>query len=832
MQISKEDLVGLSGVDLARFWAGLGVRVLPVAPAPAKRPLIGAWQDKATDDRQVIEAWWRQYPEARVGILTGDPGFDVLDFDVAGGKPGIAQLDKLMELAIIAPGTFWMVVTPSGGRHLYFKGSAQRNKQNEKAIPGVDFRGAGGMVLAAGNPGYEMKSTPLEGLAPVEWESVRSALVPTTPLEAPRTNQTALPGMQAPRTPSVSPVGYRSPKLVAPASRFDDPVGEESPLDWVSRTHDIEDMLRSAGWKFITETGGRRHYRRPGKEEDVSGNVATMPDGRRVFYNFSSSVGMPTDRALSGGQLYAWLFHGGNMGAAASDIRRTLMPSRYPVSPPVNRQPPAGPSTPAASQSAGVALVPASQAGPPDPVRQFWSRRPELREIWWQSQLAGVSPWAVLGGCLAQIAARVGPHVQLPPPGGMGAPGSLNLLIAISGNSGTGKGLALGVARGFFGSPNPPQRKPGTGQGIAAIFTEQTREGPVQTNDTATLNVSEITGLGAHADMQGSNLVATLLEIYMGEELGEHYANKEKRRPVREGAYRLALTAGVQPGNSHIILDHAESGLPQRFIWMPAFWPDAVLPETSLLPPAPGPELRAWRSWSRLLPGSMDDSILATGWSASDAGGGLQSPKKKDDDEAVPVKDVVLVTLAPAVRREVDRDRQRRLNVLRRRQQDGEDEPGDPDSHLLFARLKVAAHLAFWLDCTTEISEDMWDLSQWVIWVSTDTRIRAAARLNEKAKEKNSARAMAQVAVSRIMDKEADAKLTAAHAKVSYRIETVLADGEWHPTKEITVGIAGRDRKALRDGGETIQDVLAMLLQLGRVQAETVPGGTRYRIAK
>ena len=60
------------------------------------------------------------------------------------------QYEKLLGLGVLEPGTFAMVTTPSGGRHLYFKGSDQRNKQNEKAIPGVDFRGQGGMVLAAG----------------------------------------------------------------------------------------------------------------------------------------------------------------------------------------------------------------------------------------------------------------------------------------------------------------------------------------------------------------------------------------------------------------------------------------------------------------------------------------------------------------------------------------------------------------------------------------------------------------------------------------------------------------------------------------------------------
>lgn len=834
-------------LELALQWALEGHAVLPVSTPPSKRPLIKAWQQDCSRSEVVIYQWWQQYPDARVGIATGTGGFDVLDFDVADGKPGMEQLLKLLDLGVLIPSTFRVVETPSGGRHLYFRGTKQRNRQNEKAIPGVDFRGAGGMVLAAGNPGYRYvsgRSIDYETLAEVDWDKVRTALAPDTPLPDTRT-----PHYPPPTPPPFAPTtqGSRASRVVAPKRSFDDPIGEESPLDWYTRNHDIEDLLRSAGWQFANESGGRRHYRRPGKDTDVSGNVHQMPDGRTVFYSFSSSTDLPVDTALSTAQLYAHLEHGGDLRAAAKHVRRTMMPQRAAApmvpamplgGPPANQTglsgtdaPVAGPRAPEAIP--GAELVPVAAIGTPDPIRGFWNRRPELREIWWQAQRGGVSPWAVLGGCLAQVAARVGPHVQLPPPGGVGSPGSLNLLIAIAGNSGTGKGLALGVSRGFFGRPNPPQRKPGTGQGIAAIFTEQTKEGPVQTNDTAVLNVSEITGLGAHADMQGSNLVATLLEVYMGEELGEHYANKEKRRPVAAGRYRLALTAGVQPGNSHILLDHAESGLPQRFIWMPAFWRDAVLPESALIPPAPGPEPRRWRAWSSILPGSMDDSLDATGWSPSDAAGGLAHPKKASED-AVPVKEVVLVSLAPAVKREVDRDRQRRLNVLRARQDGGEDDPGDPDSHLLFARLKVASHLAFWLDSTTEISEDIWDLSAPVMWVSNDTRIRSVNRLQDKARDKTTQRAMAQVAVARIVDAEAEVKLTATHAKVSSRIEVILADGEWHPTRDITQGIAGRDKKTLKDGGETIQDVLGMLLQLGKIQSQRgdgPSGGIQYRKA-
>jgi hypothetical protein len=50
--------------------AASGFRVLPVSPE-SKRPLIKDWPNKATSDSTQITAWWKQYPNAMVGVATG-----------------------------------------------------------------------------------------------------------------------------------------------------------------------------------------------------------------------------------------------------------------------------------------------------------------------------------------------------------------------------------------------------------------------------------------------------------------------------------------------------------------------------------------------------------------------------------------------------------------------------------------------------------------------------------------------------------------------------------------------------------------------------------------
>jgi hypothetical protein len=722
IEFNRGELVGANnGLMLALYWASKGARVLPVnydANNPKlKNPLVKAWQDVATTDTDQIERWWQRWPWARVGIATGDPCFDVLDFDVADAKPGLAQMAKLIDLGIIAPRTFYLVTTPSGGRHLYFAGSTQRNKQNEKSIPGVDFRAQGGMVLAAGNPGYELKTTPLDGLRGFDWQTIRAALAPepapqTTPLPSPRTNQTAPAGMHAPRPSPVAPVGFRSGKLVAPVRAFDDPVGEESPLDWYTRNHDIDQLLLDAGWRYANEQEGRRYYTRPGKEVSagVSGNTALMADGRVVFYNFSSSVELPTDTAMSAAQVYGWLFHGGDMRAAASHIRRVMMPRPAPpavplVVPAANYDAP--PGTPGAPAPASTGeLVPVSQVGPPAITREFWDERPELHAIRWLARERRVSPWATLGAVLAMVSCRVGPHVVLPPI--VGGVASLNLLVGLVGPSGKGKGAAWSVAAEFLDVMGRfRMEEVGTSQGIDATFTEPSpKVGPVQFNDVAFFYVPEIDTVKAHTDMAGSPLLATLRKIWSGEALGGMYAAKDRRRPVRAHAYRASVVAGIQPARSGVLLGDVDGGTPQRWLWLPVHDPNAIRRRDKLQPPV----------YSARPPEIDYDVWIPAG----------EQRGEKDVPEPVELK----------TRYEIAVCLQARNDILDAREENITTEYGSMDSHSLLTRLKVAALLAF-LDRRAEVTDDDWRLAKTIMWISNDTRAKCQRALDEAEEEEH-----------------------------------------------------------------------------------------------
>ncbi len=425
--------------------------------------------------------------------------------------------------------------------------------------------------------------------------------------------------------------------------------------------------------------------------------------------------------------------------------------------------------------------------------------------------------------------------MRIPPKGGVGQAASLNLLVAISGDSGEGKGVSGQVARGFCGAPYPPWRKPGTGQGIAAMFTEQTREGPVQSNDTVILNVTEITQLGAHMEQRGATITSTLLEVYMGEELGEHYANKELRRPVREGHYRLALVAGVQPDNAGIIFDHASSGLPQRFVWLPAYWRDAVLPEGPLEPPAPGGPLRKWHGWSQVHPGTLDETLqVADDWTPSTGLAAPEKGKKRAEPEAVaaPSKDELLVAYSPGVAREIGLDTRRRRNEIKKRKDAGED-AADPDSHILLTKIKVATLLAAWLNNNIVIDEQMWALAAVVMWVSNQTRIEAHNRILRKLASKTAQRAHAAVAQKEIIEEAEERKHKAVYIRALDRaLHLLVTAGDWQSISQIRKRMSGDEKKRMREADIDLADVLGDLEIAKKIESREPEGneqGGRFR---
>lgn len=115
--------------------------------AIGKHPRVKDWPNLASKDPSVISAWWGQWPNANVGLVTGAAsGFIVLDIDpLHGGDDSLADLAQQHGRL---PDTI-ECLTGGGGRHLYFRHPGKKVKNSVSSLgPGLDIRGDGGYVVA------------------------------------------------------------------------------------------------------------------------------------------------------------------------------------------------------------------------------------------------------------------------------------------------------------------------------------------------------------------------------------------------------------------------------------------------------------------------------------------------------------------------------------------------------------------------------------------------------------------------------------------------------------------------------------------------------------
>jgi putative DNA primase/helicase len=102
----------------------------------------------ATTSEETIRRWWRMWPDANIGIATGEPsGFDCLDVDPRAG--GDVALTELIEKHGELPKTS-TIRTGGGGYHLLFTHAGIQFKNSASDIgEGLDVKTTGGYIVAA-----------------------------------------------------------------------------------------------------------------------------------------------------------------------------------------------------------------------------------------------------------------------------------------------------------------------------------------------------------------------------------------------------------------------------------------------------------------------------------------------------------------------------------------------------------------------------------------------------------------------------------------------------------------------------------------------------------
>jgi hypothetical protein len=170
-------------LDAALAYAHTGWPVFPCRPESKEPATRNGFYDATTSEGQ-IRRWWHKEPERNVAIATGAPGPDVVDVDNHGEHDnGFGTLNHLKREGLVG-GYHAVVRTPSGGIHLYYRGTSQASGSARGYR--IDFRSKGGYIVAPPSTRPEgayvvAKHGPAAEAGTVSWDAIRGELEPPRP---------------------------------------------------------------------------------------------------------------------------------------------------------------------------------------------------------------------------------------------------------------------------------------------------------------------------------------------------------------------------------------------------------------------------------------------------------------------------------------------------------------------------------------------------------------------------------------------------------------------------------------------------------------------------
>lgn len=601
-------------------------------------------------------------------------------------------------------------VTTGRGRHLWYLTDEELPNSASKLGPGIDTRGTGGYVVAPPSTHHSGATYAFEG-------GVGDRPAP-------------LPGWVADqlRKPKPSPTTTRS---TAPA------------------------------------VGGDRIAKRL---QGLAGRVAMAEEGRRnELLNWAAyQAGRIVGAGLEDEATVTDLLHHAALRAGLGDLesRKTIAsgvtagkadPDLDALDDPSPRDVPAVTTIDAATEDA------------------FWSARPALAHIRQFMRARRASPWAGLGIVLVRVSTAMPPHYVLPAI--IGGHGSLNLFLGVVARSGGGKGAADAAASDAVDVGDIRTAGVGSGEGILHQYVTRKKAskddglpaGIEQHTDRVLFTASEVDTLASLHARQSSTLLSELRKVWMAEELSFAYVDLTKRLTVGRHRYRAGLIVGIQPARAQVLLEDADGGTPQRFVWLPGTDPD--MPDAAPAEPAP---------WA---------------WTQPTA-------------QSLRLDGRVILDVCKAATDTIEQEHIRRNR--------GE---GDAlDGHALMCRLKVAAALAV-LDERLDVNDEDWQLAGVVMDKSDQVRGQVVAELQHRRSAANTAQGIAD-AEREVIREETIAE--AATRRVCQAITRKLAGGAQVARAELRRSLASRDRGHF-------EPAIDRLVEAGQIDVIEGAGSTAFR---
>jgi hypothetical protein len=245
----------------------------------------------------VIAEWWRRWPEANIGLATGDSsGVDVLDVDPRhGGEDSLHDIEANHgEL----PATL-VSLTGGGGVHCFFHHTPGLKNSAGKIGPGIDFRADGGYVIVPPSNHISGRAYTWKGSA--RPEEIDVVPIPEYLLKLAResTNANGRNGKSAGRIPEVVADGSKHDTIVSLAGsvrsrglpregafaacralQFESPVSDAEIWERVNSIYDLYEPAAPTPDPPITKESRTTHTARPDRR--AAARLAAT-DGYEVF---------------------------------------------------------------------------------------------------------------------------------------------------------------------------------------------------------------------------------------------------------------------------------------------------------------------------------------------------------------------------------------------------------------------------------------------------------------------------------------------------------------------------------------------------------------------
>lgn len=631
-----------------------------------KARFLPDWDSHSTRDHKMIKLWfgprglWR---DATLCIDCGRSDLVVVDCD---GREGIANWATITSEHNIR--ATWGARTPSGGQHWYFRAAPDAPVRNSASVlaPGVDIRGAGGLVFAP--PSHDDRGSYhwVEGVP--DWSDL--PVIPQAVID-----------MLTEHNPKKTPAAAAVFTDLSPADAFLQSTGQRS----------------DNGLREFTDDQARQ-FCRPHLQALRDARDGTINDTlNKTAFVFGHFI---TAGFWTREQVHEWCedalrstAYDGKTWRAAATIRSGLEAGeRDWQAVKVAQGKGAGPGAagPDGDPLGPIAVPTPALANLPD---EFWAARPAFEHIRTAAHSRGRSADLVFAATLARLSSMVSPELRFDT--GLG-PGSLNLFAATVGPSGVGKSAGAKVSRELVPAPSYCDGAAfrdgipvGSGEGLAEAYmgiviretgeftakgTPKTEKVRAQVRANAFIYVDEGEALTKMGERSGATIGPTIRSAWVGAVLGQSNAREETTRILPDGSYSMGLLIGFQRGTALPLLAEAGPGTPQRFLWCSAI--DPSVPGNPVAHPGP-------------LTVSLCDVL------------------------GEPLSGVM--DAAPEIKTELWE-----RNLVRVH---GDVEDVDLDSHVPLMRSKIAALLAV-LDGRTNVTVDDWALSG-TVW-DTSTAVRDA----------------------------------------------------------------------------------------------------------